>query len=38
MEVRGFVDLAVNGSYWIGVMATSGLSLVFLNEKYFDAN
>jgi len=30
-RVRGWVDLAVNGSYWLGAVLASGLSLIFLD-------
>jgi MFS family permease len=35
---RGWVDLSVNSSYWIGTMLGSGLSLFFLDESLFPAN
>jgi MFS family permease len=33
--VRGWVDLAINGSYWIGTAAGAAASLVLLNPSYF---
>jgi MFS family permease len=33
---RGYVDLAVNGSWWIGTIAGSAESLVFLNPHVVD--
>jgi MFS family permease len=35
---RGWVDLSVNSTYWIGTMVGSGLSLFFLDESLFPAN
>jgi MFS family permease len=32
-RVRGWVDLAINGSWWIGTAAGAALSLVLLNPK-----
>jgi MFS family permease len=32
---RGRVDLAINGSYWIGAAAGAGLAIVLLNESIF---
>ena len=34
-RVRGWVDLAINGSYWIGTAVGAAASLVLLNPKYF---
>jgi MFS family permease len=34
-RVRGTVDLAINGSFWIGTALGSGLSIVLLNEHFF---
>lgn len=34
-RVRGWVDLAVNGSWWIGTIAGSALSLYLLNPHKF---
>jgi MFS family permease len=34
-RVRGWVDLAINGSYWIGTAAGAAASLVLLNPSYF---
>src|SRR5262245_37140329 len=30
-RIRGAVDLAINGSYWIGIAAGAGLTLIVLN-------
>lgn len=35
---RGWVDLSINSSYWIGTMIGSALSLLFLDERLFAAN
>jgi MFS family permease len=35
---RGWTDLSINSSYWIGTMLGSGLSLFFLDERLFGAN
>ncbi|HEY5374757.1 MAG TPA: MFS transporter, partial [Polyangiaceae bacterium] len=32
-RVRGQVNLAINGSYWVGVALGAGLTVVFLNPK-----
>src|SRR4051812_15341477 len=32
---RGRVDLAINGSYWVGAAAGAGLGIVLLNESIF---
>ena len=32
-RLRGRVDLAINGTYWVGVAAGAGLSLVLLNPR-----
>ncbi|HEY4279891.1 MAG TPA: MFS transporter [Conexibacter sp.] len=37
-RVRGRVDIVINGSFWIGAMVGSLLSIFFLNEKFFAAN
>ncbi len=37
-RVRGRVDLAINGSYWVGAAGGSGFALFFLNEGIFPAN
>jgi len=34
-RVRGFVDLAINGSYWIGTAVGAAASVVLLNPAYF---
>jgi MFS family permease len=34
-RVRGWVDLAINGSYWIGTAIGAAASLILLNPKYF---
>jgi MFS family permease len=34
-RVRGWVDLAINGSYWIGTAIGAAASLLLLNPKYF---
>jgi MFS family permease len=33
---RGFVDLAINGSYWLGAIFGSGASIVLLNPAVID--
>jgi MFS family permease len=35
---RGWVDLAINGSYWLGAAAGAALSGVLLNESLFGAD
>src|SRR4030081_757672 len=35
---RGWTDLSINSSYWIGTMFGSALSLLFLDERLFAAN
>lgn len=35
---RGRVDLAINGTYWLGAGIGAAVSSVFLNEGYFDQN
>jgi MFS family permease len=35
-RVRGAVDLAINGSFWIGAMIGAGLSVVLLNDRIVD--
>jgi MFS family permease len=37
-RARGWVDLAINGSYWLGAAAGAALSGVLLNESLFGAN
>ena len=37
-RVRGRVDLIINGSFWLGAVAGSLLSVVLLNESYFPAD
>ena len=34
-RVRGAVDLAINGTFWIGAALGAGLSLVLLDARYF---
>ncbi|MGH3374888.1 MAG: MFS transporter [Actinoallomurus sp.] len=34
-RVRGFVDIAINGSYWIGTAVGAAASVVLLNPSYF---
>ncbi|HLK41991.1 MAG TPA: MFS transporter [Thermoleophilia bacterium] len=34
-RVRGWIDLAINGSYWIGTAAGAAASVVLLNPRYF---
>jgi MFS family permease len=34
-RVRGAVDLAINGSFWIGAALGAGLSIILLNEDVF---
>jgi len=34
-RVRGAVDLAINGSFWIGAALGAGLSIILLNEAVF---
>ncbi|HEU0194738.1 MAG TPA: MFS transporter [Gaiellales bacterium] len=34
-RVRGWVDLAINGSYWVGTAIGAAASIVLLNPKYF---
>jgi MFS family permease len=33
--VRGWVDLAINGSYWLGAAAGAALSFVLLDKSIF---
>lgn len=33
-RLRGRIDLAINGSYWIGVMLGAGLTLVLLDTRW----
>jgi MFS family permease len=35
-RVRGFVDLAINGSFWVGAAAGAGLTIVLLEPGRFD--
>jgi MFS family permease len=35
---RGWTDLSINSSYWIGTMLGSALSLLFLDERLFAAD
>jgi MFS family permease len=35
-KIRGTVDLAINGSYWLGVGMGCGLSLIFLRDDLFE--
>jgi MFS family permease len=35
-RVRGRVDLAINGSFWIGAAMGAGLSILLLNENFID--
>src|SRR5262245_44429470 len=35
-RVRGRVDLAVNGSFWVGAALGAGLSIFLLNERLLD--
>ena len=37
-SARGWVDLSINGSYWLGAAAGAVGSLVLLNESIFAAN
>jgi MFS family permease len=37
-RVRGTVDLAVNGSYWLGAMAGAALTIPLLNTSLFAPN
>jgi MFS family permease len=37
-RVRGWVDLAINGSWWLGTAAGAMLSLVFLDPSLFPLN
>ena len=37
-RVRGRVDLVINGSFWVGAVGGSLLSIVMLNTSYFAAN
>ncbi len=37
-RVRGWVDLAVNGSYWLGAILASSVSLGLLDTRYFAIN
>jgi len=34
-RVRGWVDIAINGSWWVGTAAGAALSIVLLNPKIF---
>ncbi|MEP7049510.1 MAG: MFS transporter [Pseudomonadota bacterium] len=33
-RIRGQIDLAINGSYWVGVAAGAGLTVLFLNPRF----
>jgi MFS family permease len=37
-RARGWVDLAINGSYWLGAAAGAALSLVLLDPSLFSAD
>jgi MFS family permease len=37
-RARGWVDLAINGSYWLGAAAGAALSFVLLDESLFAVN
>ena len=37
-RARGWVDLAINGSYWLGASAGAALSFVLLDESLFAIN
>ena len=37
-RVRGFWDLVINGSYWVGAAAGAASTLFFLNTSIFDVN
>jgi MFS family permease len=37
-RVRGFVDLAINGSYWLGAAFGAAISPILLNPDLLDAN
>src|SRR3954468_13241800 len=37
-RARGFVDLAINGSYWLGAAAGAALSGILLNTSLFPAD
>ena len=34
-RVRGRVDLAVNGTYWLGAIAGAGATVLLLDPRYF---
>lgn len=34
-RVRGWVDLAVNGSYWIGAILAASISIGLLDTSHF---
>ena len=34
-RVRGTVDLAINGSYWVGVALGAGVTLIVLDTRFF---
>src|SRR4051812_44189621 len=34
-RVRGFTDLAINGSYWVGTAVGAAASVILLNPSYF---
>eukprot|EP01111_Echinosteliopsis_oligospora_P011115 TRINITY_DN3589_c0_g1_i2.p1 TRINITY_DN3589_c0_g1~~TRINITY_DN3589_c0_g1_i2.p1 ORF type:complete len:542 (-),score=113.52 TRINITY_DN3589_c0_g1_i2:2124-3749(-) len=37
-RVRGWVDLVVNGSYWIGAVLASCVSIILLDPRYLPVN
>ena len=37
-RVRGWVDIAINGSWWVGTAAGAALSIVLLNPAFFPVN
>jgi MFS family permease len=37
-RVRGTVDLAINGAYWLGAAGAAALSLLLLDTRYFPAS
>jgi MFS family permease len=37
-RVRGWVDIAINGSWWVGTAAGAALSIVLLNPAIFPVN
>jgi MFS family permease len=38
VRARGWVDLAINGSYWLGAAGGAALSGLLLNESLFGAD